>query len=624
MDPSGTRGGSEFIILEAECSDGSGDEEEEGEGEDGEFEVADFVDDASNSMHLALFNRQMLDADNEQVQQLKRKYASPSSAELKVNNDLSPRLAAIIISPERKAKRRLFMQEDSGYGPTLETQAQTEMGQNTQVEVAEGGDRGELTEAEEEEAEDEGEESTGVQSLALQIQLLKARDNKLAKLGMFKRTYGVSFSDLTREFKSDKSINTDWVVVAFGVHDTVVDSSMELLKPHCVFVHATCEQSAWGFIMLFLLCFKTGKSRATVERLMCSIAAVRAGALLAEPPKVRSAAAAVYWYKGMLTNVSKAWGQRPKWILNQVSITHISQDSTPFDLSEMIQWAYDNQLTEECKIAYEYAKCADTCSNAAAFLKSNCQARYVKDCAIMVRHYLRAEMQSMSMGSWIERQRNKVEGEGNWKVICNFLKYQGVEFVPYQTRFKLFLRGVPKKNCLCFYGPPNTGKSAFCMSLIKFFSGRVVSHMNSKSTFWLQPLLDAKVGLLDDATEACWDFMDTYMRNALDGNMVCIDSKHRAPQQCKFPPLLMTSNIDIRQSDRWKYLHSRVTMVHFPNEFPLTEEGECVYELTEQNWKSYFGRCWAKLECSDEEDEGYDGDAQPAFRCTARSDDGPV
>nr|WJJ59306.1 MAG: E1 protein [Leptonychotes weddellii papillomavirus 12] len=620
MDLSGTRGGSEFIILEAECSDGSGDEEEEGESEDGEFGEYDFVDDASNSMqgHLALYNRQMLEADNEQVQQLKRKYASPST-EQKVNNDLSPRLAAIIITPERRAKRRLFMQEeDSGYEPTLETQAQTEVGYSTQVENGDGGES-----AAEGEGED-GEGSNGVHSLALPIQLLKARDNKMAKLGMFKRTYGVSFADLTREFKSDKSINTDWVVVAFGVHDSVVDSSLELLKQHCVFVHATCEQSAWGFIMLFLLCFKTGKSRATVERLMCSIAAVRPGALLTDPPKVRSAAAAVYWYKGMLTNIAKAWGQRPKWILNQVSITHISQDSTPFDLSEMIQWAYDNQLTEECKIAYEYARCADTCTNAAAFLKSNCQAKYVKDCAIMVRHYLRAEMQGMSMARWIERQRSKVEGEGNWKVICNFLKYQGVEFVPFQTRFKLFLKGIPKKNCLCFYGPPNTGKSAFCMSLIKFFAGRVVSHMNSKSTFWLQPLLDAKVGLLDDATEACWDFMDTYMRNALDGNMVCIDSKHKAPQQCKFPPLLMTSNIDIRNSDRWKYLHSRVTMVHFPNEFPLTEEGDCVYELTEPNWKSYFGRCWAKLECSDEEDEGYDGDTQPAFRCTARSDDGPI
>nr|WJJ59301.1 MAG: E1 protein [Leptonychotes weddellii papillomavirus 11] len=620
MDPSGTRGGSEFIILEAECSDGSGDEEEEGEDEDGEFVVADVVDDASNSMHLALYNRQMLDADNEQVQQLKRKYASPST-ELKVNNDLSPRLAAIIITPpERKAKRRLFMQEeDSGYEPTLETQAQTEMGQNTQVE-GEGEDRVVL----EEEGEEQGEGSNGAESLALPIQLLRARDNKLAKLAMFKKTYGVSFSDLTREFKSDKSINTDWVVVLFGVHDSVVDSSMELLKTHCEFVHATCEQSAWGFIMLFLVCFKTGKSRATVERLMCGIAAVRPGAVLAEPPKVRSPAAAIYWYKGMLTQVSKAWGQRPKWILNQVSITHISQDCVPFDLSEMIQWAYDNQLTEECKIAYEYARCADTNTNAAAFLKSNCQARYVKDCATMVRHYLRAEMQSMSMGRWIERQRNKVEGEGNWKTICNFLKYQGVEFVAFQTRFKLFLKGIPKKNCICFYGPPNTGKSAFCMSLVKFFSGRVVSHMNSKSTFWLQPLLDAKLGLLDDATEICWDFMDTYMRNALDGNMVCIDSKHRAPQQCKFPPLLMTSNIDIRESDRWKYLHSRVYMVHFPNEFPLTDEGECVYELNEKNWKSYFGRCWAKLECSDEEDEGYDGDAQPAFRCTARQDDGPV
>nr|PZO96006.1 MAG: hypothetical protein DI620_00265 [Haemophilus parainfluenzae] len=52
-----------------------------------------------------------------------------------------------------------------------------------------------------------------------------------------------------------------------------------------------------------------------------------------------------------------------------------------FDLSRMIQWAYDNDHIDESIIAYQYAKLADIDSNAKAFLAHNSQVKYVKECA---------------------------------------------------------------------------------------------------------------------------------------------------------------------------------------------------------------------------------------------------
>ncbi|ASH99058.1 E1 [Ailuropoda melanoleuca papillomavirus 2] len=615
--PGSTPGGN-FILHEAECSDGSSDGEGCVEMSDEGF---DFIDDASThsaqSEHLVLYTCQTRRADSEQLQLLKRKYASPSpspSSKQKVNIDcdLSPRLAAITLSHERKAKRRLFDAcPDSGYGHTLEAEVEKGMEDRSNGQVESCG----------EEMAGSGSNANN-RNAAMPIQLLKAKNGDLTKLAKFKEVFSVGFTDLTRPFKSSKTCNFEWVAAVFGVHESVCESVIELLKQQCEYIHQQTEQSSWGNVLLLLLCFRKEKNRGTVEKLLCSVLACNAQLLLTNPPKVRSTAAALYWYKACFTKHAVQWGAKPKWMLQQVALQHIATENIPFDLSTMIQWAYDNGYDDECEVAYEYARLGDTDSNAAAFLKSNCQAKYVKDCVTMVRLYRRAEMKAMNMRQWIEKRTNEVNGEGTWRAIVAFLKYQHVEFVPFMAKFKLFLKGIPKKNCMVFYGPPNTGKSAFCMGLLKFLQGKVISYLNSKSQFWIQPLQDAKLGLLDDATDACWDFMDTYMRNALDGNPISLDRKHKAPIQIKCPPLLVTTNVNILLNDRWKYLHSRVSMVHFPNEFPLTEGGDVVYELTEQNWKSFFGRCWARLSGSDDEDEGDDGDPREPFRCTARQDDG--
>ena len=157
------------------------------------------------------------------------------------------------------------------------------------------------------------------------------------------------------------------------------------------------------------------------------------------------------------------------------------------------------------------------------------------------------------------------------------------------------------------------------MSLIKVLKGRVLSFVNSKSQFWLQPLGESKIALLDDVTDPCWVYIDTYLRNGLDGHFVSLDCKYKAPVQIKFPPLLLTSNINVHGETNYRYLHSRIKGFEFPHPFPMKPDNTPQFQLTDQSWKSFFERLWTQLDLSDQEEEGQHGESQRAFQCSARS-----
>nr|UUK30322.1 E1 [Felis domesticus papillomavirus 1] len=600
-DKKGTDGEdlSDWVLVEADCSDLE--EEIEDLCDETASDISDLVDNAPvndcQGLSLQLFRLQEQKESDEQLQQLKRKYiASPDKAVL----SLSPQLEAVSISPRtsKKAKKQLFC-DDSGIDLQHEADGTVEQGQ-IQVEASTENDRETVTKG-------GGENGAEV--------LFRAKNSRVFALGKFKETYGLSFMDLVRVFQSDKTCSLDWVVCGLYMNPERSEAAKVLLQDHCAYIFFTQV----GIAALMLLCFKYQKSRETVMKLLTKLFDCSAQQILAEPPKTRSTAAALYWYKKSLIAGAFTFGAFPEWIAKQTLINHQLAAEKPFDLSAMVQWAYDNDLYEECEIAYQYASLADTEENAAAFLKSNSQAKHVRDCATMCRYYKRAEMQRMTMSEWISRQCKSAQGDGDWKDIVKFLRYQDLEFTSFLSAFTKFLKGVPKKNCLVFWGPPNTGKSMFCMSLMQFLKGKVLSFVNSKSQFWLQPLADAKVALLDDATAPCWTYFDTFLRNALDGNPICIDAKHKAPYQVKCPPLMVTTNVDVIGDSRWPYLRSRLSAFCFATEFPFKEDGSPGFCLSDQSWASFFTRFWSRLELSDLEDEGEDGEYQQGLRLYTRA-----
>lgn len=600
-----------FLVREAECSDLENEEafEELFEGST----VSDLLDDSEQVQgdSLQLFQHLEQTESERELAVLKRKLiGTPESREIEA---LSPRLGAVTISPNRSQnppKRRLFETErDSGLELTINETANTSEELPEQVEGEVEGPQGA-----------EGVNAESVPKVTRLLDVFHAKSCRVALLAKFKTAYEISFSDITRPFKSNQTCYTDWVCALFGLdecHETVLKT---VVKAQCEFMHL----KRIGNICLMLTRFKTHKSRNTLINLFKMTLDMPDYQMLLEPPKTNGVAAAVYWYQTGLAGKAYVDGGYPEWILRQTAITGEALQHQ-FALSDMIQWAYDHDYTNEAIIAYEYARLAEEDINASAWLKSNNQARYVKECAQMCRYYKQAQMLEMTMSAWIHDRCSRVkEDNGDWKPIVKFLRYQGIPFPIFVSAFTPFLKGTAKKNCIVFTGPPNTGKSVFCMSLINFLGGRVISYVNSKSQFWLQPLAYTKIGLLDDATAPCWVYMDIYLRNMLDGNPISIDLKHKAPIQLKCPPLLVTTNHDIRKEERLRYLHSRCKVFEFTEEYPFDEEGNPIYTFNDANWKSFFERTWLQLELSDHDDEGEDGAAGKAFRCSAGANTRPL
>lgn len=612
-------GTSSWFMTEAECDNlDCLDSLFDSSTEDESF-VSQLIDDdpLEQGNSLSLFNEQITEQANATVIALKRKLIqSPQSC---VSAELSPRLAAVSISPRRKSKRRLF---DSGI---------------EEDEATDSSEKVALDELEKENADKDNVDTVivspaadipvdevdnvcngtvnRIESPAADITVLRSSNRQAKLYGKFKEVYGVSFSDLTRAFKSDKTCSKHWCIFVYRAVDEVLEASKELLKQYCDYIQ-TIHINASG---LYLLEFNTIKNRSTVEKLICKILNVQACMLLCDPPRIRSSPVALYFYKKTLSNVCTTYGTMPDWMASLTMLTHsFAASAESFDLSAMIQWAYDSNLTSEPAIAYGYAQLANQDPNAAAFLKSNCQVKYVKDCCAMVRYYKRQEMAEMSMGEWIAKCCFDCTEEGDWRVIADLLRYQGVNILTFLTCLKSFFKGIPKKQCILIYGPPDTGKSYFCNSLIRFMKGRVISFMNRQSHFWLQPLIESKIGFLDDATMECWYYMDVNMRNAMDGNEISIDAKHKAPMQIKLPPLLITSNVDLLAEPSLQYLHSRVKCFKFPNKLPLDSNDNVVYNINDASWKYFFRKLAVHLDLAEVLDNGCEK-TDRTVRFTARA-----
>lgn len=613
MDSKGTNspecGGDWFLVREADCDEDEEDEELEELFENSD--VSDLIDDTDveQGNSLKLFNELEAEENERKHLFLKRKYFSPkarSTAEVDGDATLSPRLESMsLASTGSKVKKRLFGHDDSGVAVEDEIGSATE---DLQVQVEK---QNLAPSAETVETEGGGSAGKPLQTegdMLIVKELLRARNRAACMFTRFKEAFGCGFTDLTRTFKSNKTCVRDWVLALFGVHECLYETSKTVLQSHCEYMHLTHEVLESGSIALFMLRFKSQKSRETIVKLMKQTLGLCDYQIMADPPKLRNTPAALFWYKTSMSSRSFTYGETPEWIRQQTLVSYQMEAEQAFKLTTMVQWAIDNGFCEEHKIAYEYAQLATTDENAASWLASNSQAKYVRDCAVMVKHYLRAQMHEMSMAEYIQKRVDSVDGEADYRDILKFLRHHNVSVIGFLGALKPFFKGIPKKNCIVLYGPSNTGKSMFCMSLLKFMRGKVLSFANSKSHFWLQPLADTKLALLDDATYACWNFIDTYMRNALDGYPVSLDCKHKAPIEIKCPPLLITTNVQVHKEDTFKYLHSRLTTFEFTTDFPTDDRGDPIFNLTDVHWKSFFKRFAQQLELTVPDDEE-DGEA---------------
>ncbi|AFS89111.1 E1 [Equus caballus papillomavirus 5] len=611
--------GAYFLDREAVCSSSDSDEAPEVTMDGPDAEAVDLIDNAAvgQGNSRSLFHRLQTEEDELQLSLLKRRFM-PSELKEKVAVDLSPTSVTSWSPGASAAKRRLFGpgEQDSGLGtcsnheapsPHLPPLAQVH---RTPPPAQRTPDRGILKER-------NGGAGQGGGGYA---DILRACNRRAAMLARFKDSFTVPFTELTRNFKSDKTCCWDWVICMYGVREMYLEAAYERLQTLCEYYQVTYRPEARGSIVLVLARFQAQKSRETVINNFKQVFNILPLQMIADPPRLRSTPAAIFWFRNGLSNCAKSWGPTPEWLKKQTMVGHaVDEDASKFDFSSLVQWAFDLGLTDEAKIAYGYARIADIDSNAAAWLGCANQAKYVKDAAQMVRYYQKARMQEMSMSAWVQFRSEQVD-EGDWRPIVRYLKYQEIDMVAFLSALKHWLKGIPKKNTLVFWGPPDTGKSKFALSLTDFLGGKVISFFNNRTHFWTMPLADCKMACLDDATGPVWDYFDQFFRNALDGNVVSLDLKFRAPVQMRCPPLVMTTNLDVCSLDRYRYLKSRLTCFKLPNPFLFDENGNPVYELTVANWNSFFKRLRTRLELTQQEEEeaGDDGETTRPFRCSYR------
>ena len=230
-----------FIVDQADCLDDNINTIDElfEESTDGSV-ISNLIDDdeVDQGNSLAFFNTQLTDECNRTILELKRKYHATPEKNIA---DLSPRLAAVSISPQRQIKKRLF--QDSGI---LEDEAESNI-ESVQVD-------------EQSEPCRDGNRDNG-------LEILQCSNAKAIILAKFKELFGASFTDLTRPFRSDKTCNDSWVLALYKVSDDVIESSKLILKKHCTYF----QLLMYDIITLYLLDFKNAKSRETVHNLFISM-----------------------------------------------------------------------------------------------------------------------------------------------------------------------------------------------------------------------------------------------------------------------------------------------------------------------------------------------------------------
>ena len=257
----------EWFVHEAECVDSLQALDEIFEESTNGSVISNLIDDddqVDQGNSLALFNTQVTQDSDRAIMLLKRKYINSPERTLA---DLSPQLEAVRISPRKPPKKRLF--GDSGVGED-EAENSNEL---SQVE--------------------ESNTNQVVENGATINDILNCSNKKAVILAKFKESFGVPYGELTRAFKSDRTCHENWIITVYNVNDEVIQGSKIILQQHCEFL----QMIAVNFSALYLVTFKSAKNRLTICKLMSQILNCSDWQIVCDPPRIRSAPAAFYFYK---------------------------------------------------------------------------------------------------------------------------------------------------------------------------------------------------------------------------------------------------------------------------------------------------------------------------------------
>ncbi|QXT57758.1 E1 [Rhinella marina papillomavirus 1] len=369
----------------------------------------------------------------------------------------------------------------------------------------------------------------------------------------FKYMFDVDFSNLSRNLKSDKTQINSW--------NCFISDSAPFQKSLAFITHLTalkanirtfCSNYENFYFITFELPYQT-KSRAGVYKLLRNVGLET---FIVEAPNVRSTSAA-------LNIKSFSTKQSP----NEIQWIHsilMDPESQKFDLSVMVQWAMSNRYLNQPEITYQYCQLAGQGDpNAKLWLASTSQVKWAKDCTTQVNMLLKGQLMSSTSREILEENITKElnENEGNWKSFQCWIKMQKINTLDFLQSLKDILDGTSKKSVICLSGPQDCGKTTLAKYLIKLLEGKFISFYPNPSNFWLQQSTGLKLICIDDVGESFFCYANKHLRSALNGTQIVIDCKFQAPSLIRLPPTILTTNLGFNMAEyrnKYPYLHNRI------------------------------------------------------------------
>lgn len=133
---------------------------------------------------------------------------------------------------------------------------------------------------------------------------------------------------------------------------------------------------------------------------------------------------------------------------------------------------------------------------------------------------------------------NYSKHDPNPSMIHRVLLFQGISPVDFDEAFHAWItKKDTKRNTICFYGPSNTGKSAFIQGFKMCVNwGEVVN----SPTFAFEALIDATFAVWEEPLIS--PELAEKTKQVMEGMVTSIPIKHKKPQMLNRTPLLMTTN----------------------------------------------------------------------------------
>lgn len=199
-------------------------------------------------------------------------------------------------------------------------------------------------------------------------------------------------------------------------------------------------------------------------------------------------------------------------------------------------------------------------------------------------------MDAIPMHIYEAKNKNLVSLEDSLKWFSKWCKHQNIqEHELVENVHMVMNRMAPKKNCICFYGPPNSGKTwlarSICESVVYYCN---ISTMTGNSSFEFAEAQLQRAILLNEP--CCTDKTVELVKNLLEGERCTIQIKHKSDQSLERTPILIATNQPLAAYTTHRKVNEeafKVRMIRYDVK-AMAELKDCPGSLHPRMWRSLF------------------------------------